>query len=67
MKILVDYDPQNGEILFESGLSWGGPVSEIVTEYKESGDTDKLVKLVKLKNAGFTVDEIIELSRKELL
>ena len=64
MKIIVDYDKETGNVVFEDGFLFA--IGNYNVDYKEasSGDVDKLVKL---KNAGFTVDEIIELSRKELL
>ena len=65
MKILVDYDKATGSITFEDNYELHGGM--IGQDYKEASASGNIDTLVKLKNAGFTVDEIVELNRKELL
>ena len=61
-KVVLNYDDANGQVTDRNGTvicTWLGLESE---ESVTSVET-----LVKLKNAGFSADEIISLSRKELI
>lgn len=63
MKIELNYDAVTGQITDNIGtilLTWMG----LENHQTKSGDVEMLVKL---KNAGFETDDIVELHRKELI
>lgn len=67
MKIALDYEPNTGMITTTCGLSycWNGLEKyEIVENNANVVDVETLVKL---KNAGFETDDIIELRKKEII
>ncbi len=64
-QILLELDTTDGSVVDANGALltyWAG--SPLVSF---DADTKDVETLVKLKNAGFTADEIVELSRKELI
>lgn len=68
MKIQLNYDPSVGHIIDNKGLVIATYLGLSDHEVKDSDTTNKSVKtLVKLKDAGFTVDEIIALNNKGVL
>lgn len=67
MKIVLDYEVSTGGIIDPtSGISLGCLMGLDHHELKTNIGVD-IESIVKLKNAGFTADEIIELKRKEVL
>ena len=68
MKIVVEYDPIAGTLTNPSNQAYLGMFLNL--DYEEATGAAKgpaIETLVKLKNAGFTADEIVELKRKELI
>jgi len=66
VKVIAEYNSGTGMIADMHGADFFvGPSIEFI----DASDSPKLdiENLVKLKNAGFTTDEIVELSRKELI
>jgi len=65
MKIVLEYDEMLGQIKDDQGtviLTWPGLQGHELDE-----STYDIEGLIKLKNAGFTTDDIVELRRKELI
>lgn len=62
-KITLNYEPTTGQVTDAKGLY----VGMNLTLTPVDGGTVEVDVLVKLKNAGFTAEEIIEMKRKELL
>ncbi len=62
-KITLTYDESTGTVTDGRGIYIGMDKTIVSVE----GSMVEVDVLVKLKNAGFTTDEIIELHRKELL
>jgi hypothetical protein len=60
-KISLNFDPATGQVTDAKGMYIGMNMSLTPV------DSVDVEVLVKLKNAGFTADEIIELKRKELI
>ena len=63
MKITLNYDPMTSQVTDNDGsliATWAG----LETHEAKNDDVETLVKL---KNAGFETDDIIELRRKELI
>jgi hypothetical protein len=68
VKIVVDYDEVTGDIKLQSGFFLCSFAGLSITDADKAKDSnDSIGNLVKLKNAGFTVDDIVELNRKELI
>ena len=66
MKILLNYDKVNGAISTNDGLIIFNYIG--LENHEHDGDNGKYIEsLVTLKNAGFEVNEIIELNRKGLV
>jgi len=61
-KICLNFDQTTGQVTDAKGLYTG--MNTLLTPVDGGVDVEVLVKL---KNAGFTADEIIELKRKELI
>ena len=67
MKVIIEYDPVTGQLSDKNGVmiaTWMGLQADDAAVVGTAVDTEKLVKL---KNAGFTADELVELRRKELI
>jgi len=66
VKVIAEYNSETGMIADMHGADFFVGLS---IEFIDAPDSQKLdiENLVKLKNAGFTTDEIVELSRKELI
>jgi hypothetical protein len=62
MKVTLNYEPQSGNITDDKGNFVG---TYIGLEASEGGVS--IEALCKLKNAGFSAEEITELKRKEVL
>ncbi len=62
-KVLLDYEPSTGQIQTKEGLYVGVQLG--LSEFTESNTL--VDSLIKLKNAGFSADEMIELNRKGLI
>ncbi len=62
-KITLNFDPATGSVTDAKGMYIGMNLTLTPVE----GGTVEVDVLVKLKNAGFTAEEIIEMKRKELL
>jgi hypothetical protein len=66
-KIVLNYDDTN-HMVYDANDMYVGSLATIepfeMTEAKQGVNIDDLVKL---RNAGFTTEEIIELKRKDLL
>lgn len=63
-KVLLDYDPELKYIQLPDGSQHYTTAN--LAEFKHENN-QVVEKLVKLKNAGFSTDDIIELKRKELI
>ena len=67
MKVIAEYNSETGMIADMHGAEFFiGPLIEFIYA-SDSTKSNNIENLVKLKNAGFTTDEIVELSRKELI
>lgn len=69
MKIQLNYDPGTGQISDDNGMiicSWAGLQAQEVKESNASNSAD-IDELIKLKNAGFDTDDIVELRKKEII
>ena len=71
-KLTVDYDPSTGNVILPDGFMVdGAPLNAVypdaVSGSLVSGGADSTAELVKLKSAGFTAAEIIELKTKNLV
>lgn len=63
MKVIMNYDENTGALTDKNGMTI---INWINLQYEESSGSSIDI-LVKLKNSGFSTDEIIELKRKELI
>lgn len=67
MKIVLDYDPTAGHITAENeGMSFTWMGLERF-ELKNQTANTTIEDLVKLRNAGYETDDIIELRKKEII
>lgn len=66
-KIVLEYETETGFIYDSVNMYVGSNMALKPFEESKSSTGVPIDDLVKLKNAGFTTDEIIELKRKELL
>lgn len=64
-KVLLNYDIQTGTLTSEKGAivgTWTGlPV------YEKPKENSKVEDMIKLKNSGFTAEEVIEMGKVGLL
>jgi len=65
VKIELDYNPIDGQISTNSGVYIG--VYTGLESHESTGCKTDIDSLVKLKDAGFTAEEIIEMKKKELI
>lgn len=65
-RIILDYDPANGNISDAKGSIVGNWQDLLSTSFKDNSGVD-VESICKLKNAGFSAEEIIEMKRKEVL
>lgn len=68
MKIQLNYNPATGQITDNNSVmlfSWPGLDDHAVNE-SEAKATD-IDELIKLKNAGFDTDDLVELRKKEII
>lgn len=63
-KVVMNYNSDTGDLTDKNGLFIISLQNLQAEKYEDQAGIDELVKL---KNAGFTTDEIIELRRKELI
>ena len=63
--IVLSWDTETGMVYDAKNLYIGSSMSLEPIEVEQTGAS--IEDLVKLRNAGFTTDEIIELKRKELI
>ena len=66
-KIVLDYETDTGFIYDSANMYVGSNMTMTPFEESKFSTGVPIDDLVKLRNAGFTTDEIIELKRKELL
>lgn len=66
MKIVLELD-EAGNITDSNGYSAGFHPCVQPFEWVEKSDQTDIESIIKLKNAGFDTDEIIELRKKELI
>lgn len=66
-KIVLEYDDSTGFVYDSTGLYIGTNLSLKPFDATDEKASVPIDDLVKLRNAGFTTDEIIELKRKDLL
>lgn len=64
-RIILDYDEMSGQLYDANSLSVCGMLGMVSFEPEDSATTTD--DLIKLKNAGFETDDIVELRRKELI
>ena len=67
MKIALNYDVNTGQITDDSGIIIMSYMGLQNNEIKESKVSTNVTDLVKLKDAGFTAEEIISLSSREII
>lgn len=67
MKIALNYDVNTGQITDDSGIIIISYMGLQNNEIKESKVSTNVTDLVKLKDAGFTAEEIISLSSREII
>jgi len=64
-KVLLNYDVQTGTLTNESGMTvgtWAG-----LPTHKELKGNSKVEDMIKLKNSGFTAEEVIEMGKAGLI
>lgn len=66
-KIVLEFDETNGMVYDANQLYIGCNIALKPFDATDAPRGVPIDDLVKLRNAGFTTDEIIELKRKELL
>ena len=71
MKIIVEYDESLDQVRSKDGMIlWTGPL-EHWGEYKEQSEqtqeTSKVSSVIELKKAGFSAQEIVEMTRGGVL
>jgi len=66
-KIVLSYETETGFIYDANNLYLGSNMQLVPLDNLEAARGVPIDDLVKLRNAGFSTDEIIELKRKELL
>jgi hypothetical protein len=66
-KIVLEFDESNGMVYDANQIYIGSNLSIKPFDATDEPRGVPIDDLVKLRNAGFTTDEIIELKRKELL
>lgn len=66
-KIILEYEDTNGFVYDANGLYIGSNLQLKPFEVTDEKSGVPIDDLVKLRNAGFTTEEIIELKRKDLL
>lgn len=64
-KVLLNYDQSTGQLSKDDGLFVASYIG--LTPYDGSLDKPKIDDLVKLKEAGFTAEEIVMMVKKEVL
>lgn len=67
-QIILDWDTDNGFIYDAQNTYIGSSLTlRPIHEVEQTSGTAAIDDLVKLRNAGFTTEEIIELRRKDLI
>ena len=67
MKILINYEPLTGNITSDTGLVVATYVGLNHLEHKEKEVSSTVDDLIKLKNSGFTAEEVIEIKKADLI
>ena len=70
MRLLVNYDPQSGQVMAENGIYLGAAPMGLtgLIEYKsESEKPSKADELLKLKKAGFKLTDIYKMHERRIL
>ena len=64
-KVLLNYNEATGQMSTDSGMLVGAPWLGL--DVYEGADKPKVDDIVKLKEAGFTAEEIVMMVKKEVL
>ena len=65
MRITLEYDAQSGQITDKNGIMAGCYMG--LQSFDEDKKISKITDILKLKDAGFTVEEITALSSRDLI
>ena len=67
IKVTLDYD-QATKMLYQNGVYVGTSVATTISESSETAQHKlSIAEVIKLKDAGFTADEIVIMSKEKVL